>query len=1117
MLGAAAIRLAAQTATTGQIEGIVTDPSGARVAGAKVALSGPTSHSRETLTDAAGSYVFSLLPPGEYLVQATTPGLGSLRVPKVVVNITSTTKVNFRLEVARALTEVTVTPEVPLLQSASATAGRVIQSSMIRQLPLPTRNFQQLLTLSPGASGPLANSSDLGRGDAVFHVNGERATSNSISINGIDSNSIATGSTVNLAVPATDSLQEFVVHTSLYDASEGRGVGGMVSAVTKTGSNQYHGDGYYFVRRTGLNANNYFLNRDGIERPVFDRDQFGGTFGGPIRRDHAWFFTSYQGTAENNGTSLVNSLSTVFVPENLTDDRSTAALDGIAQQFGVPVVPGVSPHPIAVALLQATLPNGKFLIPSAPSPRSCNLPLGDPCNFVPVSVSALSTFREDQFNSNLDMQAGASNRLSVKFFYAHNLAHQGLFSLAGLQNALQLPGNGADLPLDHRLVSLNATHVFRPHLLNEVQVGYSRLSVAAVPDEPFKWVDFGIASPLNYLFPGLGTISLSSLFDIGSPPFADNRNDIKTYHASDTVSWTEGRHTLKFGGDFKYHEVDLLFNAYTRGQLLFTGIPTLGSNPFRDFLLGVPAVSVIGSGVNQRNIRANDVSFFVADDWHIHPQLTLNLGIRYDYFGPFTDTQGRLVAFDPRLARTTTIAPGQVAITAGFVQAGNVKAPLAGIPRVEDGLVATDWNNISPRIGFAWQPDSRDPTLLVRGGYGIYYDRPNARAIASQVLSFPYYTLALGFGNSFASPFVQVPPPNAFPLNITNPTLCPFGGPPAALPGGAGGFVPANGVYPNRANFRTPYVQQYNLGVQWEFARSWILDLGYAGSRGRKLTRLRSANQMAGPGQVFTGPFSPGLSDLAVQGLGVHLMETSSNCSYDSLQVSVSKRLARGLQMFESYTWSHSIDEYSGADSGVSDVSVVSGNQGNLQNRGLSDFDRRHRSVTSFVYDLPRAYKGTAKWAALPLNDWELAGIVTMQLGTPFSVLTNANAFNQARADLAPGFTLSDAQLSGPVDKRLNEYFNTAAFVAASGVGSFGDTPRNILRGPNQRNVDFSVIKFIPLAEGRNFEFRTEFFNLFNFVNFANPVNIRQSSNFGQIVRTSIGARMIQFAFKFNF
>ena len=361
---------------------------------------------------------------------------------------------------------------------------------------------------------------------------------------------------------------------------------GLGSGGHPVGSDQYHGDAYYFFRRTGLNANNYFLNRAGVRRPILDRDQFGGIFGGPIWRDRAWFFTSYQGTRENNGASLLNSLATVFVPENLTSDRSTAGLDTLAQQFGVPVVPGVSPNPVSVALLQATLPDGRFVIPSAPSPGTCNLPLGDPCDFVPVPVSALSTFREYQFNSNVDVQVSDKNRVSGKFFFANNPTSQGLFSLAGLQNALQLPGFGASLTINNRLLSLSETHIFRSTLLNEVHFGYSHLTVSSIPDEPFTSADFGIASPLSKLFPGLSTISVSNMFDIGSSPFADNNSHFQTFMTSDTVSWVRGRHNVRFGGEFKHEEYNPLFNAYTRGQLFFTGIPALGSNLFRDFLWG---------------------------------------------------------------------------------------------------------------------------------------------------------------------------------------------------------------------------------------------------------------------------------------------------------------------------------------------------------------------------------------------------------------------------------------------------------------------------------------------------------------------------------------------------
>ncbi len=1110
---AVAAGAAAQSATTGQVAGTVTDPTGAVVPGARIVLKSQAGQPREAGTDDQGRYLFTLVPPGVYEMEATASGFAPLSVRKVVVNITETSQVNFELKVTGSGEVVTVTAEVPLLRTDSAVTGRVVQETTIRQLPLPTRNFQQLLTLSAGTSGSIANSSELGRGDAVINVNGQRTTSNAVVINGVDANSIGTGSTPNLAVPATDTLQEFIVQTSLYDASVGRNVGGVVAAVTKSGTDAFHGNAYYFLRRTGLNANNFFLNRQGVERPALDRDQFGGTIGGPIKKGRAWFFGSYQGTRETNGASLLNSLATVFVPQNLSSDRSPAALAAVSVQFGL----GGFVHPTAATLLTATLPNGELVIPAAPNPAPCAFPT--PCPLQTVTVSAPSTFQEDQFNANIDVQVTDNNRLYGKFFLAENPTFQGLFSFAGLQNALQLPGFGADLEVQQRLLSVGDTHIFNSNLLNDARFGYSYIRVASTPEEPFSSADVGIASPLSGQFPGMPTLSLSNLFDIGSSPFADNDSNVPTYQFSDTLTWTRGRHTLKFGGEYKRNQVNLLFNAYTRGNVFYLGF--LGS-VFRDFLFGLSGLSIMGSGVNERNIRSSDFNWFIADDWRITPRLTLNLGIRHDYYGPFSDTQGRIAAFDEILVTTAPIVGPLVAVTGGFVQAGNAATPVPGIPQVQDSLLDGDWNNFAPRFGFTWQPLADQRNIVVRGGYGVYYDRPNARAINNQVLSFPYYTLALVFATPIANPFVQVPQPSAFPLDPTNAALFPFGGPPFSLPAAVAGgttLVPANGIYPNRNNFRTPYVQQYNLGVQWEFAANWLLDLGYVGSSGRKLTRLRSANQSLFSTQFPpAGPLSAGLSALAVQGFGVHLMETSANSNYNSMQVSLNKRFSKGLQFLTSYTWSHSFDEYSGAESGVSDVTVVPGNQVIFNNYASSDFDRRHRFITSFVYDLPKFHKGDSGAGKLLLNDWQFAGIVALQSGTPFSVLTNANVFTQARADFAAGMGPSDALLEGDVSDRLNEYFETSAFANAAAVpGSFGNTPRNFLRGPNQRNLDFSVVKFFPIDDTRKFEFRTEFFNLFNNVNFANPVNIRASGAFGRIVRTSTGPRVIQFAFKFSF
>jgi len=1125
-----------QTATTGQISGTVVDPKGAAVAGVRLTISSAAGLRRETTSDTAGHYAFPLLPPGEYRLEADKSGFSKEVAERVVVRITETTALDVRLAVATQVTTVEVSAAPALVDTENAARGTVIEEGPIRQLPLPTRNFQQLLTLTAGTSGPVQNSSELGRGAAPIYVDGNRATSNSVIINGTDANSIGTGSTPNLAVPATDSLEEFIVQTSQYDASQGRVAGGVVAAVTKSGTNEFHGDVYEFFRNDVLDANNFFLNAAGVARPPYKRNQFGGTLGGPLVKDKLWFFISYQGSREVNGTSLLNSVGTVFVPGDLSSDRSEATLDALAKSYGVAACATLAANclqtfnPMADFLLKAKLANGQLVIPSAPNPMANP---GTPVAPVMTPVVAISRFREDQFNTNLDYQLGANDRFSGKFFAANNPATQGLFDLFGLANALPVPGFGGTANLNQRVLSLDETHVITPHIVNDARFGFGFISTGSKPQEPFTAAQLGITSPLGNLFAGMPEISVANYFDLGANPFSDNGGIERTYSASDTVSWQKGRHSLKFGVEYKHHELDLdFFNLYTRGQMVYAGLA--GLDPFAEFLgafapTGVPLVdlTIMGSGVNARDVLAWDMGGFVNDDWKLTDRLTLTLGMRYDYFGPFTDSHGRFVGFDPTLLKTAVIpgfpAGDNTAIVGGFVQAGNASNPLPGIPKVRDSLVPPDKNNFAPRIGFAWQPLARSNRLVVRGGYGVYYDRANSRLLNNQLLNFPYYTLAQTEFTPVATPFVQVPQPSAYPLAFNNPAIFPFGGPPALLPQAptilspAGiAVVSANGLYPDIHNFRTPYIQQYSLGVQDEFARGWLLDVSYVGSAGRKLYRLIDLNQALGttPPALLVGPLSPGLSSLVLQGVGVHLMQSSGNSSYNSLQTTMRKQVTHGLQFLAAYTYSHSIDDYSGDPTGTSDVTVVPGNQAVLNNRASSDFDRRHRLVFSGIYDLPKLYKGESGFARQTLNGWELATVFVVQSGTPFSVLTNETEFVEARADAVAG---CNPKLSGSVNSRLGEYFNKKCFTATAAPGDFGNTGRNILRGPAQQNVDISLIKFFPVTERVKVEFRTEFFNAFNTVSFANPVNLLASANVGQIVTTTTGPRVIQFALKLTF
>jgi hypothetical protein len=335
--------------------------------------------------------------------------------------------------------------------------------------------------------------------------------------------------------------------------------------------------------------------------------------------------------------------------------------------------------------------------------------------------------------------------------------------------------------------------------------------------------------------------------------------------------------------------------------------------------------------------------------------------------------------------------------------------------------------------------------------------------------------------------------------------------------------VPATGLYPDIQDWHIPYVQNFNLGVQTSFANNWLLDVAYVGSEGRKFPRLFSFNQAATPafGGLYAagslgGPFFPGFANLTAPGLGSFLMESNSNSNYNSLQVTVNKRLSRGLQMLLSYTYSHSLDDYSGSD--VSDITLIPGNMVNeTKNYGSSDFDRRQRFVASYLYNLPDAYHGGSGFAKQALNSWSLSGIVTLQSGTPFSIYGQDSAFQATTADLAPGRTLASAVKSGDVAKRLSAYFDPTAFVVPTAFGDFGQLGRNILRGPKQIDTDLAIIKAFRVTESQNVEFRAEFFNLFNNVNFDNPINIASSGNFGQIVDTTTGPRVIQFALKYMF
>ncbi|HLN99198.1 MAG TPA: TonB-dependent receptor [Pyrinomonadaceae bacterium] len=1133
------LNASAQTQTTGRIAGTVKDQSGAIIVAAEVVVvSTTTGVERKATTDATGNYFVPLLPAGAYRVKVGATGFTSRVFEAVQVVITETTSVNAELAVAGVVADpIVVRPQ--LVQRSGPQLGRMVDARTLADLPLATRNFTQILGLSPGVAVDLPDNSALGRNPQNISVNGARTTQNNFQLNGVDGNNIRNNNFQGIALPAPETIQEFKVQTSLYDATFGRSGGGNIQAITKGGTNDFHGGVYEYFRDGALNANNPFLKAAGLQRPVLHRNVFGGLLGGRIERDRAFFFVSYQGTRERNGAS-VNSLSTnVFIAAGLTDDRSEPTLK---EKFKVPLV-----NPIALALLNLKLAGGRFLIPT-------------PLMNGRYSSSTPSIFREDQFNANGEYRINGRNWLALKFFSSKLPQLQALFG------GTNVPGFAAELEPRNRLISLQDIHTLSSTVINEARIGYNLRQQSSFPDEPVKDSDVGINRTNEATFPGLSLIRIAPntggiVFGTASV-LIDQKIAASSITLADILSITKGKHSMRTGAELIYYQHNSTENLNVRGQIDFSS--------FKDFLTGTVSQSVFGTGINYRSLRASDYSFFVQDDWKFSRKLTLNLGLRYELDLPPYDTRGRNITFDPGLYKPQLALGSNGNPTGppigGFVQAGNVIAQydLAEVPNVGKRIVRSiDPNNFAPRLGFAYSPLVSD-RLVVRGGYGIFYSRISITHLSTAIQLPPNYIVGRRTNPPFANPFFVAP--SNFPTFVQGVDL-------------------ATLAYDR--NMRTPYFHQYNAGVQYAVHPDLVLELAYVGSRGINLLTNIGINQAALaspqhpivnevlqtlglPGAVITAntpanaqlraPFqgaSLSSQGAAVPGFG--LTKTTAQSSYNSLQVTLTRRFVNGLQFLAAYTYAKSIDNNSGGAIGAAgiDSGAILGNQlDSRANRGVSNFDRPHRFVFSYLWDLPRpAFAMRSTVDRVLFSNWEVAGIVTAMSGLPIDIVdSNAGSFylgqnnGLSRPNWAPGATARTATTNVPP----GYFFNPFAFArpvvlagqlipssngtaVAGAVGTdFGNVGRNVLRAPRQTNVDLSLIKRFPFAESRNIEFRAELFNLFNHVNFANPISnlnavvssgnldpntgqIIEPGDFGRITSTSNNPRFIQLAVKFNF
>jgi hypothetical protein len=1058
----------------GSIRGHVVDPSGNVMAGAKVtARNNATGISRETLTRIDGGYVLAELPAGRYVVMAQATNLNPV-AQNVTVSVGLDTTADFDLtQVERRQEQITVTEETPLIDSTRDVLGEVVSQQLVADLPLNGRDFGKLVALVPGATVEPSGVAAIQSGFGQFSINGSRDRSNNYALDGTDNNdpffnNSAFNQTGIGGAPASvlpiDAIQEFNLQ-SQFGAEYGRNSGSVVNIITRSGTNHFHGSAFEFLRNDALDARNYF-NREPAQKSAFRNNQFGASLGGPIVEDRTFFFGAYEGQRERV-TSDFSLL--VPTPTQITQAQQLVAGNGMAPS--------------------QALTNMLGLFPSSASGTA------------PGSVEDKNDV--DSFIAKIDHQFSSNESITGRYAFARS---QQVFPLGGLGFGAgsRLPQFAQSSPTRVQLVSASLLSTLGYGKINEVRFGYSRYRTS------FSSLDAGfdpasLGTPTSTFIPGTGKLGLPEIDfggvfeNLGASGFSIPRGRTsQSFQILDNFTWNKGRHTIKFGGEYRRAQIDSFNDNLERGLFSFgtadpttlalcpaapgcgdTGVLTLVS-----FYQGDTFPSA-NAGNTRRDTFNNGISFFAQDDFRLHSGFTLNFGLRWEYFGPLGESHNLL---------------------SNLGSDGNLA--LVGSDGL-DGVYKRDLNNLGPRVGFAW---NALPKTVVRGGYGVYFDYiPQDLLIANFTNSAGLATNPIGpqavvsLGNNYD--------PTAF--NGTNPGAPIFTTPTPPFP------APGADIFFTPRNLVTPYVQNWNLNIQQKMAESVALQLGYVGSKGTKLVRLRDANQpdvngdRPNPNYGFMDEFA-----------------TISASTYHALQATLRTRDWHGLSGFTGYTWSKSLDDASdGIDFNFATVALPQDSNNLRAEHGPSNFDTRHRFTAAFTYSLPN-FRGPRRLT----QGWQINTIVTAQSGRPVPIVNSDDTsgtsfptpsnFHQ-RPDVVPGINPINSNWESAPD--TIGYLNANAF-GDPAVGTFGDLGRNEIYGPHFWNVDFAVSKNTQLFERMNLQLRAEFFNIFNHPNFALP-NFFVVPGFGPaglITQTPDqaqtnpglgggGPRVIQVAAKFTF
>lgn len=1250
----------AQSGLVGTLTGQVQDPNGASLPGVSiVARHLETDATRNVTTDREGRWTLPGLPVGKYQVIYEITGFKKLIRESVEVEASVPRTLEDKLEIGEVGLVVNVADGAALVTPETSAVARQLTAEQLVQVPTSTRSFTQLLSAEAGVSSDLSPVLTNGNGNQSPSVNGTRTTSTSLVFNGVDATNLTSneGSLNGNIAPAPETLSEVKLQTSLYDASTGRSGGGNFQLITKSGGNQLSGSAYFYLQNEKFNANDYFFNKDGIDRPKARRNEGGFTIGGPVLKERLFFFGGYQHTSANTGFVSTASSITVLpaalalITGERTKDNVFAAFSQLNPSIlaSIPKANCTSPtdraciSDVAIKLLNLKNPaTGGFFIPA---PRAGGTIVGSDTNvagnnggnpFIRQRNVFPAQFKQDQVTLKLDGRLTKKNTLTGTIFYANFPGFDPFPDPGSLASPVTVKRSDRN-----RTVAISDQHVFGPRFINELRFGFFSLNNTRILDDPFLAItneSVGIPNPATAFDNGPGTLRLGHYvgrpgtllerFSFGGPNDTFNRREQKSFTLADNMTLIAGNHTMRFGVEGKRHNFNTAlpeeqateFEKYDNFTQLLRGVATEADTQF---------------GVTEKQFRFRDLSAYFADDWKVSRKLTLNAGVRWEWFGWPEEKNGLIGNFDPKLVTdpdnplTGFLVPSNAGLT-GFIAVDTaIQATARAATR--STINSQDLNNFAPRFGFAYTP-LNSSRLVIRGGYGIFFDRPSAAFINTVFSNYPHLReeevtfpasnvpLTLAWSQQNPNfPFSQYLPNRVVRTggatgtyqirDNTNVTLGADGTPNPTDPSTG---LPFRGniaeTFEFRAvdrNLRTPYVQQWNLGAQFEVMKNLLVEARYVGSRGTKLLQATSftqgydLNDPNTPDFIFErfnrayvaagnplGALNAG-STARARGLGrafgfanstlggmidynlanpsgavitfegrspylgfdvpeAIMLGNSAYSIYHSAQISVTKRLSRGLQFNAAYTFSKSIDNASAdpgstAGGGKPDLPNVGFTaQGNAfdtnANRAVSDFDRPHRFSLSFVYDIP-SFGSKSKFA----TGWRVSGFGQTQSGLPYSIfsteVTVASPAQYSNLRLGSGGlyrlafgrptlcgTLDQLRQAGsdPTERAFDPAALCSPMTLAGGYPNnrgFGNLGRNILRGLSQKRFDVGLSKNTKITEKIGLEFRWDVFNILNNVNFSTPNNVigEIGTDFGKITDTIGGPRVMQFGMKLKF